>query len=167
MNAFKKTVIASLVGVSLLVSGSIMAHGQKRGGEKMVSPLPRCDMSKLQLTDNQKKQIAQMKQSRVRELQESRWEQIRKDRDTYREQSRALIQEKSFDENKAGVLINAQISKDSERQAQRQLAQMKARHNLFQMLNKKQQEIWLKECSIEVRQIGNMQKKAIHNKIYN
>ena len=144
MSTFRKSVIASLVGISLLTSGSLMAQSNK--GNNKPTAAARCDVGRLNLTDAQKKQIEQLKPKRGSGFQGDEQAQMRQEREAYLQQSNILIQQKNFDENKAQALINAQINKDSGRQAQRKLAQMKMRHEFFQILDKKQQEVWLKEC---------------------
>ncbi|WP_434777771.1 Spy/CpxP family protein refolding chaperone [Neisseria sp. Ec49-e6-T10] len=138
MKNFKKVALASVAAAALLASGSVMA---KAAGHNF-NGMGRCDFNKLQLTDAQKKQLRSLRDER-KDARSANEEQQRAEWTKYRTQVNELIRQKNFDDRKAKALIQAQ----QEKSIDMQLSHLKARHAFFQVLDEKQQQIWLKECA--------------------
>ena len=99
----------------------------------------RCDVKKLNLTEQQKKQLRENSAIKRRTPKE----QMRRELLKYQQQVDTLVQQTNFDEKRAQTIVNEKISHD----AGFEMNRLKMRHAFFHILTPQQKAVWQKECS--------------------
>jgi len=107
---------------------SEMHHGKQHGKMKHKG----MDFSQLDLSDDQKQQMREIRKV----TKEQHKGKNKENRAEHQAEMLALMSEDSFNEDRAKVLINEQLSKSSEKR----LSMLKAKHEMYQLLTDEQKQ---------------------------
>ena len=100
---------------------------------------PNCDIRSLGLNDAQREKLQSRRQQHKDELRQINQENNRRRADI---NLRRFFNKSPFDRNQANKIAQERFTDDM----QRTVAELNFYHDLFQMLNSRQQEMWLQKC---------------------